>query len=662
MSADPGCFLGALSHIAKYAAKNCRIWRKNTHSKSLGRVHPAKPAKKPMAGFFSKWRKIRQITWRLFDSSKGNINKTQELPFRSKTAKDNNNKHSKLVGFFHKILTPDGKSKQVTLCTKVKTTTKILRQLEFCARRGLTDSKWPNYQRWQKPEPNIKKMKVFQQKKMNTKSKPVMTSPWSPYPAGTLTVIEIYQNYSRENIRSKLIFYEFSELSDFQKFQETLIFFTAKGNKPNHSDKTTKPQEFNGFKAEMRFQLSIKIEFFMKFGKVIKPNRRGLQSKRLDPRSNPMKDKNIQNKIVSDNRNFSRYLILIIPYDIIITELLELQFPTADELIAGAEQSMEITPEDVTNEAKRGEARSIKIPEVDKSVDGEGMIKFPEVDKTVKGDAKIKVPEVDKTVTGDVRNENDREDLDAEENCVLTEAEAEEDEKSSWLVRFPSGYPPYPTTTPTEQAYWMKVFEDREARLAKEESEEETMSESASQTTTQSKRPAALPKPMGRCTEGNLCDNLLAHSCIFDTDTASAMSMKSADESSVTCYGLSREGEERPTTPPPHQDFRLDDLNLVVGDHLVHYNNAPSIIWTNASVLSTLASVLDTEASVIETLPSIISTEASVQFLDEIDPMLLVCQCGTKISAQEKEATLEYSKQHPAPYICFDCRWKSVGL
>ena len=314
-----------------------------------------------------------------------------------------------------------------------------------------------------------------------------------------------------------------------------------------------------------------------------------------------------------------------------LDESQELQFPTADELIAGAEQSMEITPEDVTNEAKRGEARSIKIPEVDKSVDGEGMIKFPEVDKTVKGDAKIKVPEVDKTVTGDVRNENDREDLDAEENCVLTEAEAEEDEKSSWLVRFPSGYPPYPTTTPTEQAYWMKVFEDREARLAKEESEEETMSESASQTTTQSKRPAALPKPMGRCTEGNLCDNLLAHSCIFDTDTASAMSMKSADESSVTCYGLSREGEERPTTPPPHQDFRLDDLNLVVGDHLVH-NNAPSIIWTNASVLSTLASVLDTEASVIETLPSIISTEASVQF------WMRLIQCCSSANVGQKSA------------------------
>ena len=250
-------------------------------------------------------------------------------------------------------------------------------------------------------------------------------------------------------------------------------------------------------------------------------------------------------------------------------------------------------------------------------------------------------------------------------------------------MRFPSGYPPYPTTNPTEQAYWLKVFEEREARLAKQEeiqrvqelakenqdrnmvngeSEEEAMSESASQTTSLSKRPAALPKPNGRCTEGNFCANLLAHSCVFDTDTASAVSMKSAEESSVTCYGLCREGEERPTTPPPHQDFRLDDLNLVVGDHLVHYNNAPSIIWTNASVLSTLASVLDTEASVIETLPSIISTEASVQILDEIDPMLLVCQCGTKISEQEKEATLEYSKQHPAPYICFDCRWKSVGL
>ena len=193
------------------------------------------------------------------------------------------------------------------------------------------------------------------------------------------------------------------------------------------------------------------------------------------------------------------------------------------------------------------------------------------------------------------------------------------------------------------------------------ESEEEAMSVSASLTTSMSKRPAALPKEDGRCTEGAFCANLKTHSCIYDTDTASAVSMKSAKESSVKCFGFSRDGEERPNTPPPHQNFTIDDLNLVVGDHLVQ-NDAPSIIWTNESVLSTLASIIETEASVIETLPSIISTEASVQFLDEIDPMLLNCQCGAKISAQEIEATIEYSKQHPAPYICYDCRWKSVGL
>lgn len=70
---------------------------------------------------------------------------------------------------------------------------------------------------------------------------------------------------------------------------------------------------------------------------------------------------------------------------------------------------------------------------------------------------------MERTDAGVAGNEHDREAQETDENNKLSaEAEAEEDEKASWLVRFPSGYPPYPSTNPEEMAYWMTAFEERE--------------------------------------------------------------------------------------------------------------------------------------------------------------------------------------------------------
>ena len=317
---------------------------------------------------------------------------------------------------------------------------------------------------------------------------------------------------------------------------------------------------------------------------------------------------------------------------------------------------------------------------------GEKGLRFDQsvVDNTEAGAAGLSIDqsEVDNTEASGAEIVRDHEDRSKEDNTDLstnmTAAEAEQDraDRESWLTRFPSGYPPFPTTTPEEAAYWAKAFEDREAEMAKQgeiqrvlelsrdvqdqkmtssesESEDEDMSESASM----SARPAAIPKASGRCTEGNFCGDLLAHSCIYDTK--STVSNRSTGKTSVKCYGLSREGEERPNTQPPHQIFTIEDLNLVVDGH---NDDTPSIVWTNASVLSTLASVIETDPSVVSTLPSVISTTPSVQVVEEVDPMLLQCQCGTRISIQERVATMEYSRMFPAPYVCRECRWRSVGL
>ena len=178
------------------------------------------------------------------------------------------------------------------------------------------------------------------------------------------------------------------------------------------------------------------------------------------------------------------------------------------------------------------------------------------------------------------------------------------------------------------------------------------MTESASV----SAKPAAEPKAAGRCTEGNFCQNLKEHSCVYDTD--STVSMRSAESASIKCYGLTREGEDRPCTPPSHQNFTIDDLNLVIGDQNGQ-DDSPSIVWTNASVLSTLASVLETDPSVVSTLPSIVSTTPSVQVLEEVD-LRYVCQCGVQMGLQERAATMDFLARYPAPYVCYNCRWRSV--
>ena len=175
-----------------------------------------------------------------------------------------------------------------------------------------------------------------------------------------------------------------------------------------------------------------------------------------------------------------------------------------------------------------------------------------------------------------------------------------------------------------------------------------------------SARPAAKPKAEGRCTEGNFCADLYTHSCVYDTESTVSTA---TERSSVQCYGISREGEERPGTPPPHQNFTLDDLKMFVGDRdgMEGQNDAPSIIWTNGSVLSTLASVLETDPSVVSTLPSVVSTNPSVLVVDEVD-LRYKCQCGVQMGLQERVATREWSARYPAPYVCYDCRWKSAGV
>ena len=70
--------------------------------------------------------------------------------------------------------------------------------------------------------------------------------------------------------------------------------------------------------------------------------------------------------------------------------------------------------------------------------------------------------------------------------------------------------------------------------------------------------------------------------------------------------------------PDPRFDFTLNDLNLQIGG-LEEQENAPSIIWTEASVQSTLASVISTDPSIISTQASVASTVPSVLIVEEVD-------------------------------------------
>ena len=125
-----------------------------------------------------------------------------------------------------------------------------------------------------------------------------------------------------------------------------------------------------------------------------------------------------------------------------------------------------------------------------------------------------------------------------------------------------------------------------------------------------------------------------------------------------------RRAGDRPGTPDPRYDpnfdFTIADLDLQVGV-LEDQDKPPSVIWTENSVRSTLPSVIETDPSVVSTLPSIISTTPSVLILDEID-WRFQCKCGEKMDLTERVAAWEYLAKYPAPYVCLNCRWKTVGL
>ena len=125
-----------------------------------------------------------------------------------------------------------------------------------------------------------------------------------------------------------------------------------------------------------------------------------------------------------------------------------------------------------------------------------------------------------------------------------------------------------------------------------------------------------------------------------------------------------REGDERPGTPDPRYDpnfdFTINDLDLQVGV-LEDQDKPPSIIWTDDSVQSTLPSVIETDASVVSTLPSVISTTPSVLILDEVD-WRFQCKCGARMGLTERVATWEFAARYPAPFVCHNCRWATVGL
>ena len=103
-----------------------------------------------------------------------------------------------------------------------------------------------------------------------------------------------------------------------------------------------------------------------------------------------------------------------------------------------------------------------------------------------------------------------------------------------------------------------------------------------------------------------------------------------------------------------------NDLNLLIGEQ-GDRGDTPSIIWTEASVQSTLASVISTDPSIISTRASVNSTIPSVLIIEEVD-LRFQCRCGTKMGIQERVATQDFATLNPAPYVCYSCRWASVGL
>ena len=276
----------------------------------------------------------------------------------------------------------------------------------------------------------------------------------------------------------------------------------------------------------------------------------------------------------------------------------------------------------------------------------------------------IQIPSIEDILGAETEHEDDEtEEEDEEREVEMTKVVRKRLDREPWKKKFPGGKPPFPVSTPEEDAYWAEWAETRDARLEQErqtetEGTQSEVDETERASSSASAKPAATPKEAGRCKEGDFCSDLMNHSCVYDT--SSTVTMES--EKSVQCRGLSREGEEMPDSfiPDPHFDFTLNDLNLQIGEPEVQ-ENAPSIIWTEASVLSTLASVISTDPSIISTQPSVASTVPSVLIVEEVD-LRYQCSCGTKIGLQERVATCEFAALYPAPYICYACRWAHVGL
>ena len=288
----------------------------------------------------------------------------------------------------------------------------------------------------------------------------------------------------------------------------------------------------------------------------------------------------------------------------------------------------------------------------------------------------------------------------------MTKEEQDQYERMLWQKKFPSGIPPYPTPfSPETDKYWIEWAAAGTQENLDQNEPDEDMSSNIST------RPAAIPKAAGRCKEGSFCQNLDSCSCIYDTSSNVSMgsptmahsqtislnkrregvSPGSASPISATGFrhslnrcregerslalpssanGLnhslneSREGESRPGSPDrrydPNYDFTIADLELQVGV-LEDQDKPPSVIWTEASIRSTLPSVIETDPSVISTLPSIVSTTPSILILDEVD-WRFQCKCGEKMDLTERVAAWEYLAKYPAPYVCLNCRWKTVGL
>ena len=463
-----------------------------------------------------------------------------------------------------------------------------------------------------------------------------------------LTVKEIYHinNYRIVNLRSKLRFLKFPNFLRSSKLSNITNKTRVELAEVPRSFNSGPPGPGN-HKQKMRFQFNIENNTFLKIEKYLKY---GLK----DPEIKLKFSSTNFNQEGKDKQTLKINFILIRILTINITGSGELQIPPVEQLIG----------EEPLGEARPGGGESLS-----------GSKTPRQSNQAMAGNGNGREPHR-KTPTSKVADSNEASEDEVEKDRV---------EREQWLGAFPSGYPPYPTPfTKEEQAYWdewvatlgsPKADQTAASDKSNEEMEEDmelehemddildasTVSdESITESASVSAKPAAEPKAEGRCMEGAFCQNVADkdHSCVYDTE--STVSSRSAESASIKCYGLSREGEDRPFTPPPHQNFTLDDLNLVIGQQHGQ-DGSPSIVWTNASVLSTLASVLETEPSVVSTMPSIVSTSPSIMVVDEID-LRYTCQCGVQMGPQEQAATLEFLSRFPAPYVCLNCRWRSAGL